>query len=183
MSELARQTAMLGGCIGAFGVACALAPAMARRALTAFPRSRVSAWVLTALVMSGCGSLLYHGPLGFLEAYRNLLFVLVPVAVVLVGLFVDDLLAPRALGGLLVLLPAPLLQLARWEPSPWRYAIILAAYAMVLGGSALIVAPYLFRLAVERVASSPSACRVVGAVALVVGGGFLGLALSVIGAA
>ena len=48
------------------------------------------------------GKLLYEAPLGRFDQYKPLIYVIVPVSIVLVGVFADELLAPRALGGALL---------------------------------------------------------------------------------
>lgn len=179
MMALSIQASILGALVTVAGGACVLAPRATRGALRAFPRHRLSGWVLTTVVLAWSGWLLYHGPLGFLEPYRSWLFALVPLAIVLTGLFVDELLAPRALGGLLLLVPAPLLDAARWHPSAWRYVIIAVAYAMVIKGAALVVSPYLFRRLSERLASDDAACRRWGMAGVLGGAGLLALGLLV----
>ncbi len=173
MNVLAAQTLAYGLWMTVVGGALIAAAPAVRRVLQRFPRHRLSAWVLTVVVLGWSGTLLYHGPLGFLEPYRDWLFFLIPLAIVLVGVFVDELLAVRALGGLLLLLPTPLLAAARWHPSPWRYVVIALAYMLVLKGATLVAAPYLFRLAVERWLGTDAACRRWGGVALAAGIGLL----------
>lgn len=180
MNGLNMITVLLAGVFTAAGLIGLGAPALARRLLLGFPRSRTMRWVLTAIVLGWCGHLLYHGPLGFLEPYRVWLLLLVPLAVVLLCCYVDELLAARALGGLLILVPAPMLDAARWEPSLWRYAPILLAYVMVVVGAWLVAAPYVFRKAVERLAPSEAACRRAAMASLVLGVGMGALGLFVV---
>lgn len=179
MTMLSTITLGLAALTGAAGLWLAAVPGGARRALARFPRHRASAWVLTTVALLWSGHLLYHGPLGFLEPYRDWLYALVPVSIVLVGVYVDELLAPRALGGLLILLPSPLLAAARWHPSGWRYVMIVIAYAMVLKGAALVVAPYLFRKCVERALPTDGHARRWGVVSLALGAGLAVLGLAV----
>lgn len=160
---LSIQAAGLGAVLVGLGAACVVSPGRVREALRVFPRSRLPGWLLTAVVLAWSGYLLYHGPLGFLQPYRQWLFLLVPAAILLVALFVDELLAPRALGGLLLLWPAMLLEAARWHPSAWRYLVCALAYAMVIQGTALVVAPYLFRVSAERLVGTDARCRLWGA--------------------
>ncbi len=176
MTTLGGMTVGLAALGGGVGLWLLATPAAARQALARFPRNRMWAWVLTALAMLWSGYLLYHGPLGFLEPYRDWLYALVPISVVLIGVYVDELLAARALGGLLILFPSPLLAAARWHPSPWRYVIIVIAYGMVLKGAALIVAPYWFRRCVERGLRTDRHARLWGMASL-----GLGVGLAVLG--
>jgi len=176
---LAAMTVALGAVAGVLGVWLVGVPAGARRTMARFPRSRAAAWVLTTAVLLWSGYLLYHGPLGVFLPYRDWLYGLVPLAILLVGFFVDELLAPRALGGLLILIPAPLLAVARWHASPWRYVVIVLAYIMVLKGAALIAAPYWFRKSVERWLRTDAQCRAWGGVALLEAVGLLALGMCV----
>ncbi|MCE9615131.1 MAG: hypothetical protein K8T26_12705 [Lentisphaerae bacterium] len=162
MSGLGVSAAVLGALCAVMGGLCVTAPARMHALLVAFPRQRVAGWLLTSVVLVWCGRLLYAGPLGFLEPYRGLLFFLVPAAVVLVVVFVDELLAARALGGLLILVPTPLLEVARWHPSAARYVVIALAYAMVISGAVLVTIPYAFRKACERVAPDAPSCQRLG---------------------
>jgi hypothetical protein len=173
------QSAILGAATMAAGLALVGAPEAAKRGLAAFPRSRLAGWVLTTAVLVWCAQIVANGPLGPFAPYRGALFLITPLVIVAVCVFVDELLAPRALGVLLILLPSVLLAAARWHPSAWRYVMIVTAYAMVLKGSALVLAPYLFRMTVTRFLASPGACRAWGGVALFYGAALVGLGLTV----
>ena len=120
-----------------------------------------------------------YGSDSYMTALEPLLYVLTPLSIVLVGFFVDDLLAPRALGGLLLLLAAPLLDAARWHASPLRLVVVVAAYILVVKGVVLVVCPYQFRKKVERFLTGDHACRLWGSAGCVVGAVLLTLALTV----
>ena len=154
-------------------------PDRMRAALKAFPRHRGAAWLLTAVDLVWAGILLARTPLGRFDAYKPLLWVLTPLAVVLVGVFVDELLAPRALGGLLLLAAAPILDAARWHPSGLRLVVTVLAYGMVLKGLVLVVAPYRFRTATERLFATDAACRLGCGAGVAVGIGLIILAFTV----
>lgn len=136
-------------CIGAIAVivrgAAAIWPAQARRALLAFPRNRMAGAILAALDLLAVGAILYRTPLGWFEPWKWSLAILCPAAIVVVVAFADELLAPRALGGLLLILAAPLLDAARWHGSDARLVMSVLAYAWVVAGVAFVVSPWLFR--------------------------------------
>lgn len=159
--------------------ACGAVLALPMRAeawLRRFPRHRPSAWVLTTVAVIWSALLLADTPLGPVERFKPLLFVLAPLAVALLGFFVDELLAARALGGLLLLVPAPILDTFRWHGSVLRYVPIVLAYVMVVAGIALVLSPYLFRKWVDVSCGRSGRLRLTGAL------GFgLGLALLVLG--
>jgi uncharacterized protein YjeT (DUF2065 family) len=73
------------------------------------------------------------------------------------------------LGGLLLLLAAPVLAVARWHASPWRLVIVIFTYVLVIVGMWLVLSPYAFRKAMARVIRSNGRCRIAGALGLVVG--------------
>ena len=179
MSSLAQVSIVTGVVVCLLYGGIALAPIRTGVWLLAFPRSRSAGWILTAIVITWAGWLLYHSPLGKLDAHKEFVFVLVPVIVLMLGMFMDDLLAPRALGGLLIILPALMLDAARWHGSPLRLVITTLAYMMVLKGCMLVVAPYCFRKGVERFLSSNQSRRALGSCGALLGLALIGLGLTV----
>ncbi|MBN1556959.1 MAG: hypothetical protein JW951_02295 [Lentisphaerae bacterium] len=176
--SLAATTILLGAVLCALYLPLAAAPARARAWLVRFPRSRWPGRILTAADLIWAAWLLQQMPLGRFDRYKPLLYLLTPLTYGLIIALMDELLSPRALGGLLVLVPAALLRLARWHPSPWRLVVVVLAYAMAVKGILLILAPYRFRLWSERLLSTDRACRAWGGLGLAVG-----LLLLVLGAA
>lgn len=148
-----------------------LKPAIARRWIQSFPRSRIAAWVLTAVDVIWIACLLYDANIEFLHKIRGIIPFLAPVAYALILFCMNELLAARALGGLMLLLPAPMLEAARWHLSPWRLVITLLAYLWVIEGGILVLSPYRFRRWMERWIADDGRCRL---------GGALGLALGVV---
>lgn len=144
------------------GAACLGLPSLSRALWKRFPRHVPAAWVLTAVDLAWAGWLLHQTPLGWFDPYKRLLVVLVPAAFVLVIVFMDELLAPRAFGGLLLLAPAPMLTAARWHPSAWRYVVTLTAYAFAVWGMVLVLSPYQFRRLGNVLIGSDAACRAWG---------------------
>lgn len=179
MSTLSIITLSVGVILGGFGALFLAAPGAAQRGLAAFPRHRILAWVLTAIDMVWVAWLLYHMPLGKVDAAKPVLFVLAPVAVVTLGLYMDELLAIRALGGLFLLIPSPMLDAARWHPSAWRYVVIVLAYAFVLDGLFMVVSPGKMRILFQKVAAQPRLVWIKGLAALGLGVLLVVLALTV----
>lgn len=138
-------------------------PERVRDWLRRFPRRRSAGWILATVVLVWWGTRIYHSPLGHFEQYRNLLFILIPLAIVLCGYFVEELLAPRALGALLILVPVVMLDAARWHESPLRLVMAVFAYLLIIKGCVLVVAPYWFRKGAERLIATDKQCRVWGA--------------------
>ena len=147
--------------------ACLLfCPTVARKQLEAFPRHRFIGALLTCAALSWATVLLMRTHLGFFEKYKPLLLLIAPLICILIVFFVDELLSPRALGGLLLLIPAPILESARWHDSAWRYFAIVSAYIMVIKGISLILSPYLFRKSVGFFTRSDAKTRLWGSVGL-----------------
>ncbi len=144
------------------GVVLAMNAAPLRRGLAHFPRHRVAGILLAAAAIGWTAILLWQGPLGWFEPYRRWLPYLAASVFALTILLVDALLAPRALGGLLLLAAAPVLAAIRWEPTPWRFILTSQAYLWVLLGMLLVFSPYRFRRACEWIFAAPHRARIIG---------------------
>jgi hypothetical protein len=84
-------------------------------------------------------------PMGFIDQYKWLLIPLLPVSIVLVNMYLDELLFSRALGGLFLILMAPVLDLARMNFSTFTPVLSLACYILIVIGMYLVCLPYLMR--------------------------------------
>ena len=153
----------------AIGLPMLLAPAAAQRALAAFPRNRAAAWILTAidltwvvLIMRGASL----GPFDILKPYLPLIGALVCAAIAW-GL--DELLAVRALGGLLLLLGDPILDTVRWTGGAWPIALAILAYILVIVGAVWVLWPWTFRKTHERLTKNPFRWRLWSALWIVLG--------------
>jgi hypothetical protein len=137
-------------------------PSALRRGWTAFPRSRAPGWILAAVGVFWVAWVVQHAALGRFEGLKPF----IPFAAV--GLFgamvyfLDELLAPRALGGLLLLVANPVLMGVRWAESAWRIVPVLFAYAWVVFGCALMLHPWVFRKLGERLLGSDAAVARMG---------------------
>ncbi len=156
-----------------------LCPGRYMRGLRGFPRSTVPAWILTGINVVWAAWLVWEMPLGRFDAFKLWLYLAAPVTFVLIVRFMDELLAVRALGGLLILVPAPILDAARWHPSPWRLVLTILAYSLVVKGILLLLSPYWFRKATERWLVSAARCRTMGAAGVGLAVVLAGLALCV----
>ncbi len=143
-----------------------LKPGLLREGLGRFPRARWNGRILAALAVAWAAWLLRDMPMGRFDGLKA---GLLPAALVLIGLvwhYMDELLAPRALGALLLLYPAPLLEAARLHDSRWSAVMSAVAYVMIVKGILLLLSPYLFRKAIERFLQTDRCCRVAGAAGL-----------------
>ncbi len=153
----------------AIGLPMLLAPAAAQRALAAFPRSRAAAWILTALDLAWVVLIMRGASLGrfdILKPYLPLAGVATFAAIVW-GL--DELLAVRALGGLLLLLGDPILDAVRWTGGAWPIAAAILAYILVIVGAVWVLWPWTFRKTHERLTRTPLRWRLWSALWIALG--------------
>jgi len=137
-------------------------PAILKAGWTAFPRSKWPGWILTAIGVFWVSWVVSHAALGRFEGLKPLIPVLAVVGFGAIVWFLDELLSPRALGGLLLLVANPVLNGVRWADSAWRFVPAAIAYAWVVAGCALMLHPWLFRRVVEKVLPSEKAIRMWG---------------------
>ena len=136
---------VLGGCIVALYLVGLVAPAGCRSSIRRFPRHRIAGWVLVSLDLLWAGYLVYHARVDLIYRYRQAIFVLVPLCFYLITTYMEELLAARAFGGFLMLLPAPILHAARMSHSDWWYLPSILAYVFVVQGMILMLSPHRFR--------------------------------------
>jgi hypothetical protein len=179
MSELATISVTLGGVLLALYGAMAVRPRQACDWMVRFPRHRLTGSILAVLALLWSAKLLNEMPMESLDKYKPLLWILTPVSIFLVLQFMEELLAPRALGGLLALVPVPLLDAARFHPSPWSLVIVVLAYAMAIKGMALLLSPYLFRKWAAFALSTPGRVRTAGICGVALAAGLMALGLLV----
>jgi hypothetical protein len=154
-------------------------PAGALRVLKAFPRHEWTGWILTAVCIAWSVVLVRAMPLGWFDAYKGWLYIVGPVLYVLIVMFMEELLAARALGGVLLLVADPVLESASFQPSSLRLILVVLVYAWVVAGMALVLAPYRFRKAAQALCSTAGRCRVVGGLGVSLGAGLIALGLLV----
>ncbi len=169
MFELSHVAYVVGALILALSVPAVLAPEAFIRGVKAFPRSKIPAWIMTAAGLFWVAWIVLHAHLGRFEFLKPAIYVAGPLGFVLIVVFMDELLAPRALGGLLMLGANPLLVSARWHPSPWRLVITVIAYIWVVAGMTFMLSPYRFRQLAEWANKTPARCRALGFVRVLFG--------------
>ena len=135
--------AFSGGLIGI------LRPNLIKRFTALFPRSVAPAWILTALCCWLGAQEALAMNMGFLDAYKQYIYILAPVVFVASVVYMKELLAPRALGGFLLLIAVPILQEARWHASAWRLVVVALVYLWIIYGLLLLLSPWWFRKTYE----------------------------------
>ena len=154
-------------------------PAWVQEGVRRFPRNRWCGYALAVAAIAWAAWLLHGLPLGRFESLKTWL---IPVTIIFGGLvcyYMEELLAPRALGALLLLYPAPLLEAARLHESDWSVVMSVLAYIMVIKGMTLLLSPYRFRHLTERFLRTDAVCRLAGTGGLAVDALLLLLALTV----
>ena len=164
MSLLAHYTLLIAACLVALGLPPCLAPEPAARLYRKVPRCVWSGRVLSAVALLWGARLLYLMPFEFLQPYRQWILPLTPVVILLSWLCMPELLAARAIGGLAVLIPTPLLAAVRAHPSDARLVMTLLAYALAVSGMLLLMSPYRLRDALDAALKTPQRARLSGAV-------------------
>ena len=146
LSVIAIIIGLLATCGGIFTF---VKPELAKRTLELFPRSKVPGWILMlACCIMGAYQANYMN-MGFLDSYKKFI-PYIAVGVFAASLFyMKELLSPRALGGFLLLIAVPIVQIARFHESSWRLVIIVLAYIWVVYGIFTLMSPWYFRKIVD----------------------------------
>jgi hypothetical protein len=180
MSELSIVSSLLGLLALSIGAFSILDPARIRVGVSSFPRSVWPGRILAAIDLIWAAYELSRMHLGMFDAWKVYLYWLAPVAIFLCIKYLDDLLSPRALGGLFLLVAGPVLDAARWNPSDWRLVVTVLAYLGILLGLTFLLSPWWFRrLSPYLVGTNDLAVRIAGALKALLGLGLIALALFV----
>jgi len=173
MSDLALITLICGALIFVWSAGMALWPRGMAALVGAFPRHVWAGRILAAVDILWSALLLMQMRFAWVDAHHVIVYAAVPVAYVLVILFVDDLLAARALGGLMLLTPLPILESAFAHPSLSRLIMTVFAYLLVIFGIVLVWSPFKLRQWTEHWINRPPIARAVGIVGLIIGADML----------
>lgn len=174
---LSNWAVIIGVIIVAVNGLSLAAPQAIRKWALAFPRSRLWAWTLTAVDLFWVAWIILHAPLGRFENLKPAVYVAAPVFFILIVFFMDELLAPRAAGGLLLLVANPILNAARWHASSWRLVVTVLVYLWVVAGIVFVLSPYRLRDMMAWATESTQRLRVLSAIRLAVGIVLIGLGL------
>jgi hypothetical protein len=127
------------------GVFGPVRPEVLKKKITLFPRSIIPAWILTALCC-GLGAKEALGMnMGFLDAYKKHIFLISPAVFFACVIYMKELLAPRALGGFLLLIAVPILRTAALSGRPYFQIITTVVYLWIIYGLVLLMSPWYFR--------------------------------------
>jgi hypothetical protein len=117
--------------------------------------------------------------LGEISGARAQLMTVWAVAGVLLVIFVPGFLAARALGCLLLLGAAVVLDAAFLVTTPWRYVMTVLAYYWVIAGMVLVYSPHLWRDGINYATQTPQRLRLFSWPGAVFGAGLIALGIFV----
>lgn len=176
MSSLAFSADIFGGFLIVAGLVLLLSPRAIESALAAFPRSVWPGRILAAVAVVWFAYLLLQEKMSFIEEHRAMVYLGAPLVYLAAVFLMDELLSVRAFGGVLLLLPQPILASAFSNDHPSRLIMTTFAYVLVIVGCVLVWSPFLFRKAVEALGRRPFLRRGFG-----VGVGMFGALLLALG--
>ena len=176
MTDLAFITLICGALVFVWGAGMALCPRGAAALVGAFPRHVWAGRILVAVDIVWSAWLLLQMGFAWVDTHQILVYAAVPAAYVLVIVFVDDLLAARALGGFILLVPLPILESAFLHPAASRLVMTIFAYLLVILGIVLVWSPFKWRQWTERWINRAPITRAVGGMGMAAGALMLFLA-------
>ncbi len=140
---------ILGVLATAGGLVGVLRPELIKRFAEVFPRSTVPAWILMALCCWLGAKEALGMNMGFLDAYKKYIYILSPVVFFACVVYIKELLAPRALGGFLLLIAVPILKTASTSGAPLFQIMSAVVYLWIVYGLVLLMSPWWFRKTYE----------------------------------
>lgn len=168
--DLSIISCIFGGGIALFWLPVLAVPARAREWATSLPRSKSLGWALTAVCMAWSGYILKVSPLlADLKTLQNFIVILAPVSFLMLAIFLHELLAARAFGGLLLLVPRPVIDAAFVSHAPLKLYVVILAYVVVILGMIFVVSPYLFRRWMLFLMKTDARARIIGACGILLG--------------
>ena len=147
-------TGLLAGALAALGV-WLLFPAAATQ-VRRLPRAPLLGIALSTLCWVWVGLGLWLHPvdlLAFLTPAR--LLILTVLCAILSPVLLQNLLCARAVGGLLMLWPMPVILAVRDQITLWRLVPVTLGYASLTFGMFIVFYPWLLRVVCDRLADHP----------------------------
>jgi hypothetical protein len=175
--NLSEITMLIGGLAIAMAVVGLVKADLLRGVIRGLPRNRYAGWVLAGLCcwLGAREALLMN--MGGLNGYKNFIFVLAPLVFIGSVTCLKELLAARALGGLLCLIAVPVTRVAVFSDRPYFQIISVVAYSWVVVGIIWLMAPWRFRQMHQGLLEHEGVYRFALAFKALVGAGFIALGL------
>jgi len=149
--------------------------------LKRFPRSRGTGIALLTIDLIWALLLLKNMDLGEFTKWREALLVVVVVMYFAMLFFVEEFLAVRALGVLLLLAAEPVLEAAFLKPEVSRLLLVILAYGWAIAGLFWVGMPYLLRDQINWVTKTPGRWKLASRGGVVYGALILACALLLYG--
>ena len=146
--------------------------------LARFPRSRVMGVLLFTIAAVWGFYLVATMDLGEFGGQRTLFLWIIAIAYGLAIFFVEEFLAVRALGMILLLAAQILLDAAFMKESPWRLSLTILAYVWVIAGCFWIGMPYLLRDQIAWLGRSPLRWKIAAGAGFLYGVGLVVIAVA-----
>ena len=174
--SLATASCLAGLLLLLLGAVAWFAPRPTVPWLKAFPRSR--GWGIGLLVLAAgwAWELIRIIDLSEFDSWRPKLLILIPVAAVLTALYVEEMLAVRALGMVVLLAAEPLLEAAFLRPETSRLFLVVFTYLAIVAAMFWIGMPYVLRDHLRWLTEVPRRLRLVA-----LGAGVYGALLLILG--
>ena len=147
-----------------------LRPGPVQSWLRKFPRSKTIGGLLLIVDSVWALILIATMDLGEFTHMRNLLLGVIVVATILTFRYVDEFLAVRALGILLLLVAEPLIEAAFLRPEMGRLLLVAFAYLLAILGMTWVGLPYLLRDQIDWFRGSKAVWTVAALGGIVYGG-------------
>jgi hypothetical protein len=154
-----------------------LRPTGSKKFLLKLPRSRMAGIVLLAIDAVWCFWLISSMDLEEFSWLRPYVQFAIPILFFLTIIFVDELLAARALGIFAMLIAEPMISSAFLRPEQWRLLLVLLAYIWLTLGMFWVGKPYLLRDQITWITKSVLRWRVATVLGVVWGALIVGFAL------
>ena len=144
---------LLGHAAAWFGTSSAM------RFAKSFPRSRAAATLLLMIAVVWAVLLVQRVDLGEFSNLRQVMLIGIVAGAILSWLYVEEFLAARALGMVLLLAAEVLLESAVLRTETSRLLLVTLAYGWVVAGLFMVGMPYLVRDAINLVTASTTRWR------------------------
>lgn len=152
---------LMGGCFLALG-GVLLSP-WGRRLVGRFSRHALTGYILSAIAWLWVGLELYFRPVDLLAFVSPGKTLCLALALIPASWFLlSNLLPVRALGGLFMLWPMPVILAVRSDPSLWRLVPVVLGYIHLCFGMIFVFHPWTLRVICDRLVERPRVLQVVG---------------------
>jgi len=153
-------TILLGAIALTIGFIGMFSPDTLKEQMKKFPRSTVPAWILLLLCCFLGAREALHMNMGFLNQYKKAIYLIAPGVFVASVIYMKELLAPRVLGGFLLLIAPPILRIASQSDAPYFQLISALVYIWIIYGLILLMSPWYFRKINQPLLDSPTLFKI-----------------------